>query len=285
MADNKFFFEKVGGICYNALISEVTSTPKPGLVDSANNGAHRDMDVNTFKKSALALRPYFVSFAEYGYDTRLEPISSVLPMGRKIGMEAEKAMLSATGGVNTHKGIIFSAGLICMALGRLYGLGLGFGADGVCRFVADTVSGISSSDYSDRVLQSKQKLSNGEKIYKQYGLRGPRGEAESGFTSVRRYGLPFYKECKICGMDDNEAQVRTLLNLMSNIDDTNVINRGGMEASVYVKSRATLIRDAAFDEIRLFDLDLIERNLSPGGCADLLAVTLILHDAEHLNET
>lgn len=280
--DSRAFFEKVGHICYNALIAEVTATPKPGLVDSANSGSHLDMDINTFKASANALRPFFVEFAKYGFETHSFPIYSILPVGREIGKQAEQAMLCATGGVNTHKGIIFSAGLICIAAGRLCGAGLPITVDSICKAVAQTVCGISDNDYSAKALESKEKLTNGEKIFKKYGLSGPRGEAESGFASVREYGLPFYRKCKQEGMSDNDAQVRTLLNLMSNIDDTNIINRGGIEASLYVKQKAATLINSSLQEIALFDLDLMGRNLSPGGCADLLSVTIILNELDCL---
>ena len=105
------FLKKVSELAKNALIDEVTSYPKPGLVDSKNNGAHVDMNIDTFIKSANALEEYFYKFAEYGKNTANIEEKESLPKGRLIGIEAERAMFEATGGINSHKGIIFSIGV------------------------------------------------------------------------------------------------------------------------------------------------------------------------------
>ena len=278
--DREMFFSRVGDICCKALLSEVSATPKPGLVDSANNGAHRDMDITTFRKSAAAISPYFVAFTEYGYNSAALTEKNSLKEGRGIGLEAEKAMFEATGGVNTHKGMIFSGGLICMTAGRLFRLNEAVTVENICDTVAKTVEGISSEDYSENTLKDKDCLTNGEKIYKKYGLSGPRGEAESGYNTVRCYGLPFFKAALGKNMTENEAMVRTLLYIMSIVDDTNVINRGGMDACEYVKRKSAALCNGTLEEICEFDKLLIEKNLSPGGCADLLAVTVILYNLE-----
>lgn len=278
--DKELFFSRVGEICYKALLSEVCATPKPGLVDRANNGAHRDMDIITFLKSAEAISPYFYAFAEYGYASANLTEKNTLKKGREIGLGAEKTMFNATSGINTHKGMIFSAGLICMAAGRSLARSMAITVENICDTVAKTVEGISTGDYSENMLKGKDVLTNGEKIYQKYGLTGPRGEAESGFLTVRRYGLPFFKSALEKNMTENEALVRTLLYIMSVVDDTNVINRGGKDACEYVKRMSATLYNGTLEEIREFDRVLIEKNLSPGGSADLLAVTVILHDLE-----
>ena len=43
---------KIAAFAVEGMLYEVTATPKPGLVDRANNGAHYDMDYFTFMSSA-----------------------------------------------------------------------------------------------------------------------------------------------------------------------------------------------------------------------------------------
>ncbi len=273
--DTNRIFDTVSELARNALIDEVSTTPKPGLVDSDNSGAHDDMDINTFLESADALLPYFYKFCEYGYNTADMSESDSLAQARVIGIEAEKAMYLATNGVNTHKGIIFSAGLVCMAVGRLFRLNKEICIENICDTVAKTVSGICIKDYSE--ISDKSLMSNGERIYKQYGIKGPRGEAESGFLTVRTFSYPFMKKCFENGMDKNTAMVRTLVYIMSIVDDTNVINRGGVAMAEYVKKKSATLYNSDIEKIREFDEELIEKRLSPGGCADLLAVTRFIY--------
>ena len=268
-------FAKVSEFAREALIDEVSATPKPGLVDSDNSGAHDDMDITTFVKSADALLPYFYKLCEYGYITADMSESDSLAQARVIGIEAEKAMYLATNGVNTHKGIIFSVGLVCMAVGRLFRLNKAVNIGNICDTVAKTVSGICIKDYSE--ITDKSIMSNGERIYKQYGIKGPRGEAESGFLTVRAFSYPFMKKCFQNGMDKNIAMVRTLVYIMSIVDDTNVINRGGVASAEYVKEKSATLYNSDIEKIREFDKELTEKRLSPGGCADLLAVTRFIY--------
>ena len=106
-------------LAVRALLYEVTTTPKPGLVDRRNSGSHRDMDVFTFMDSAAALYPYFEACTRTGRETAEQPAPETFAALRPLGCEAEGEMLDATGGVNTHKGAVFSVGIVCAALGRL----------------------------------------------------------------------------------------------------------------------------------------------------------------------
>ena len=113
----KSIAEDIGTKAYYALLEEVYTTPKPGLVDLYSCGAHTDMNVQTFEKSAEALRPWFIRMAAQGYlltCTREDLFVEI----RKTGILAEKAMFHATGNVNTHKGMIFTLGIFCAAAGR-----------------------------------------------------------------------------------------------------------------------------------------------------------------------
>ena len=99
-----------------ALIEEVLTSPKPGLVDLFDNGAHKDMDVETFRKSSEAIAPYLAEMAGIGYLE--ENPDLIFPKIRTIGIEAEKAMFEATDGINTHKGAIFTLGVILAGYGH-----------------------------------------------------------------------------------------------------------------------------------------------------------------------
>ena len=109
----------IGALAFGALLAEVAATPKPGLVDRLTNGAHRDMDFSTFLASACALRHTFDAFAAAGVaGAELSP-PALFPRLREIGLAAEQAMFRATDGVNTHKGMIFSLGLLAASAGLL----------------------------------------------------------------------------------------------------------------------------------------------------------------------
>ena len=114
------FADQIAELAYTALLSEARLSPKPGLVDSINNGSHKDMNLHTFEQSALALKPFFSHFVLEGMKTAEEPSSQILRKIRPLGLQAEQAMLQATEQINTHKGAIFAFGLVCTAIGRLY---------------------------------------------------------------------------------------------------------------------------------------------------------------------
>lgn len=271
----------LGELAEKALIDEVKATPKPGLVDMENSGAHSDMNIYTFIVSAKSLKPFFIRFAEMGYLNASLPENEVFAKARVVGLEAEKAMFGATGGINTHKGMIFSIGLICLAAGRLLKKGEPLNADTIGNSVALHVNGICQSDYTG--LDTKNTLTNGEKVYIKYGIKGPRGEAESGFRTVREVSYPTLKKYLKSSEDQNEALVRTLLYMMSVLDDTNVLKRGGVEGAVFVKEKSKELVNASMKSIRCFDRTLIEKNISPGGCADLLAATWFIYQIENYN--
>lgn len=274
MIEKSDFFRLISDLVERSLIDEVSAAPKPGLVDRDNNGAHKDMDINTFMASAKAIKPFFYRFVEYGFENASLAETDVFPPARSIGVDAEKAMYEATGGVNCHKGIIFSIGLMCLAIGRLAAVGESIDVDSVCESVKKHVKGVCSSDYSK--LDSKP-TTNGERVYGRYGATGPRGEAEAGFPTIRNVSYPLMKKYFDSGLSVNDCMVRVLLYLTSVLDDTNVLNRGGREGAEFVKKRSAELLNADFSAIREFDAQMIEKNLSPGGCADLLAATRFLY--------
>ncbi len=255
-----------------ALLYEVCATPKPGLVDRENSGSHKDMDIFTFEASAAALWPYFYDCVRLGQETRALPPAETFVRLRRRGKLAEGEMLRVTAGVNTHKGAIFSMGLLCGALGRLE-QGLWKNSEAVLEAVAAMVQGLTASDFVGTATA-------GEQLHRAYGVTGVRGQAEAGFPAVRKIGLPVFKEGLSRGLSPNDAGCVALLHMIPYVQDTNILHRGGPGAQQFVTwAVEKILRHNAFpsmEEIRQLDIALTERNLSPGGCADLLALTYLL---------
>ena len=273
----QYFAEYIGAQAYLALNQEVCTTPKPGLVDRNNRGAHKDMDIRHFFASANALRPYFCQCAETGYLTRdLDPAECFEKL-RPLGIDAEKKMFAATGGVNTHKGAIFSLGLLCAAAGRL-----GpdrWHADDLFAQCAAMTKGLIKKDFAKVTIETAKTA--GEKLYAQYGITGVRGQAEAGFPAVKNVGLPILKKALEQGSSLNDAGSVALLHLLSATDDTNLISRSDRETQLAVRSQvAALLEKDPFpakQTIEALDREFTQNNLSPGGSADLLALTYFLY--------
>lgn len=261
---------------YLALNQEFSTTPKPGLVDKNNRGAHTDMGIKHFFASANALRPYFCRFAEEGFLTRdLDPTETFAQI-RSIGIEAEQAMYRATHGVNTHKGAIFTMGLACAAAGRLSPEN--WTAEKLLNQCAAMTQGLSQRDFAGITLENAKTA--GEKIYAQYGITGVRGQAELGFPAVLEVGLPILRQGIKNGLSFNNAGCVTLLHLLAATDDTNLIHRSDRQTQLEIKQRLSrLLRENPFPDLQVIeelDKEFIEKNLSPGGSADLLALTYFL---------
>ena len=249
-------------------------TPKPGLVDRHDSGSHTDMDFFTFVDSSAALAPWFRRFFLAGWDGG-EGLFDTL---RTLGQQAEKDMFAATKGVNTHKGLIFSLAILCGALGwasaeafpqkpsldRLLSIARSLGVDALKDF--DTGEGETS----------------GLRCYHAHGLSGIRGEAAAGFPAVVNVGLPALRQWLDRGVSLNDAAGAALLSLIAAVDDTNMVRRGGYEEAVARKAEARRLAAALTKEeicpvLSALNEAYAQKNLSPGGCADLLALTLFFH--------
>ena len=282
------FAKKAAQQAQRALLYEVAITPKPGLVDRANAGAHTDMDVFTFIDSACALREYFETCAKTGLDFRGKNPQECFDALRTPGLLAEAAMKQATGGVNTHKGAIFSLGIYCAALGMGY--------DGSA---SDTHEALMRCGEMTR-QRMEQELAGiaageartfGEEIYCRRGVGGVRAEAAGGFAGVREASLPRLSAALDAGLSLNDAGLCALVALMARTQDTNAVRRGGEEAAEALRkdaqaldqkilekmSAGTLAADIEEMKKLLFDWDraMSAKRISPGGCADLLALTLL----------
>ncbi len=251
-----------------ALTREVWLSPKPGLVDARNSGAHRDMDLALFMRSIRAIAPWFSHFVTVGEQSAALPAADALAQARLPGLACEQAMFSATGGVNTHRGGIFALGLLCFAAGRLSDAVLT--QQTLCNEVAALCHGMVARE----LKHSSREATIGERLYHRFGLTGARGEAQSGFATVRRHVLPYWHQ----EVDPTRRLLNALLRLMAVNADTNVVSRGGIDGLRFVQqsARRLLIAGWCTDDLLAMDAALTERNLSPGGSADLLAVSMVL---------
>lgn len=265
-----------------ALLAEVYTTPKPGLVDRRNTGSHRDMDIETFRRSANALQPYWETCMRIGMDTANAPAPETFLQLRTAGRAAEATMYEATNGVNTHKGAIFLLGILCGAIGRLWRPERPYASIPALftesRAMTHNVLDAELRAFAEDPTQIR---TTGQKLYVQHGIAGARGEAANGFPSVQNVALPVFQKAKAQGFDDNDAGVVALLSLMAQGTDTNMIARGGMDLAKAAADEAKDLLSRGFSlskqAIEAFDDRMIVQNLSPGGCADLLAVTLFVN--------
>ena len=261
-----------------ALLYEVTTTPKPGLVDRRNSGSHTDMDSFTFMSSAAALYPYFEACAKVGRETMDRPAPETFAALRPLGCEAEGEMLDATNGVNTHKGAVFSIGITCAALGRL-DRALWADPARVLAEVSAMTKGLAAQDFMGVTAENAATV--GQKLYVQYGITGVRGQVEAGLPVVLHHGLPVLEKGLKLGYDINRAGCAALLEILVHSTDTNMIARSSRERQLaLVDELNALLAEMPYpDEKTLTELDdrFIAENLSPGGSADLLALTYLLH--------
>lgn len=263
---------RIGKLAVQSLLDEVNTTPKPGLVDLRNTGSHRDMDVQTFYRSAEALAGYFAECACIGLETAAESPQETFRQLRLAGLQAEKAMYAATFGVNTHKGAIFTLGILCGAAGRLWtGDGI-WNPEAFFPLVSAMTREAMEADWA------KGGNTVGYRLYADHGIRGIRGQAADGLPAVAEIGLPVFRKCLEAGMDRNEAGVRTLLHLIARVEDTNMIARGGIAGAreAAARTRDLLQKNFTLSHVQELDEWFISANLSPGGCADLLAAVYFL---------
>ena len=260
-----------------ALITEATLTPKAGLVDAAHNGGHTDMNLALFLKSADAIAPYLGDCAATGMTFAASPASpALLAAIRPIGLAAEAAMHAATGGVNTHKGAIFAFGILAAALGRR----LAAQDTTTLAEVQDDIRAISAEILAE--LQQPGENSAGKRGYAQHGIRGARGEAASGYTTVTRHALPVYRQALAADGNPRRALHLALVTLYAVNDDSTTLARVGLDglrahqhwARTLLADRARLADETQLSEaIATYARDCAARRLSAGGSADLLALT------------
>lgn len=257
-----------------ALKAELNTTPKPGLVDTHDSGAHRDMDHALMMRSIRALHPYFVQLAILGYGSTQLPAHNDIV---HIGLEAEKAMFKSTGGVNTYKGALFSMGLALTAATYIIGRGkVATTTHGKEYVPGDLLSAIiiqlangfpdTSGTHGSRAKQLAQSGCS---------LKSALDNAREGYSQLFGEWLPFY-ETRIKG-DDSYVKHKTLLRIMCDLDDTNIVYRTDYDTMLNVKTLARhLLEDFSEAGIEDMNRDFVGRNISPGGSADMLALVVFL---------
>jgi triphosphoribosyl-dephospho-CoA synthase len=266
--------EQLARLAWQALVAEAELTPKPGLVDRRGSGSHTDLSLDRMRSSARTIAPYF---AEMAFAAEVAPMDQALRATvAAIGREAEAAMLRTTAGSNAHRGAIWVLGLLACAASQSADLH----AENIAR----------NAGYLARLPDRArpQIVSHGEVVRSRYGASGARGEAYADFPHVIGAGLPALKAARRTGRSERDSRLIALLQIMSQLDDTCVLYRGGTEAQELVHRGSTQVLEAGGPgtpegNAALLDLDreFVRRRISPGGSADLLAATLFLNALEH----
>lgn len=264
----------VAHLATRALKAELNTTPKPGLVDTHDSGAHRDMDHALMMRSIRAMHPYFVRLATLGYDSPKLPAHDDIV---RIGIEAEKAMFESTGGVNTYKGALFSMGLAVTAATYIIGRGKVATTTHGKEYVPGDLLSATITQFANGFPDTSGTHGSRAKQLAQAGcrLKSALDNAREGYTQLFGEWLPFY-ETRIKG-DDSYVKHKTLLRIMCDLDDTNIVYRTDYATMQQVKTQARhLLED--FSEAGIDDLnrDFVSRNISPGGSADMLALVVFL---------
>ena len=265
---------KLGELAVEAMMKEVACYPSFGLVSPVSAGAHSDMTHYTFIESSAVLHRYFLEMAHIAMSGA--GIDEIFARCRKVGVEAEKAMYRKTGGINTHKGMIFVLGITVVAAGIVVAGKRKF--KDISEKIKEMTRGIVEAELKH--LSLKTDLTHGERVFLEYGITGIRGEVEAGIPAVFEHGLVIYEDS---GLPQNERLVYTLLGIMAYCEDTTILYRHNLDTLREVKRRSQEILKSFggpekihMDTLKKISQEFSERRISPGGCADLLAVTIFL---------
>lgn len=246
----------VADLAERALRLELDTTPKPGLVDRQDNGAHKDMDYALMSKSISALRPYLTRLA-------VESAKDIDPAKiKEIGIEAEKAMLKATGGVNTHKGALFCIGLSVAA----------------ASYLASTTGSVEAYSFKELVSRAASEIpsargTHGAEAKRSFKAVGALENARAAYPELFTDWLPYYLSLE----GDPFRCHKTLLHIMTTLDDTNILHRRGAEGLAHAEAEAArLLEDFSESGLSSLNKDFIRENISPGGSADMLSLTIFI---------
>lgn len=267
-------FALLGALARQALIAEAELTPKPGLVDRRGSGAHTDLSLDVMRRSALAIEPFICRMAFQSANEH--PSACLRATLTATGRAAESAMLRVTKGSNTHKGAIWTLGLLAASAAATPSSLNAFA-------IARTAGMIASFEDS----QIPRLVSHGQIVAKKFGVTGARGEAMRGFPHIVGVGLPMLRARRDEGAPEQIARLDALLSIMAELDDTCLLYRGGQSALRAAKNGATAVIRAGGagssngrERLRAMDRRLLELGVSPGGSADLLAGVLFLDAVE-----
>lgn len=281
----------IGLLMQKALFYEVNTSLKPGLVDRLHNGSHKDMGLSTFIKSAYSLSDYFCQCVKEGIscDCSKKDLPLLFQKLRSIGKQAEKTMLFATQGINTHKGIIFSGGILCGAIGYYISTNSRdissenflSSLSEICRYMLPALL----NDYL--TLTQNTAKTNGEKIYLEYKITGIRGEAKEGFPHLFNTGFPLFQAALKEDFTLWQAGLITLLHYIAYTEDTNLIIRSDYQLACKIqKDLQKFLNHATYEEqlsiLPKLDDFFVSQNISPGGSADMLALTYFLYFIQNI---
>lgn len=292
--ENFFVFRlsnHIGLLMQKALFYEVNTSLKPGLVDRLHNGSHKDMRLSTFINSAYSLTDYFCQCVKEGLscDCSKKELPLLFQKLRGIGKQAEKNMLFATQGINTHKGIVFSGGILCAAIGYYISTNSKdissenflLSLPEICRCMLPELL----SDYL--TLTPDTTKTNGEKLYLKYKITGIRGEAKQGFPLLFNVGFPLFQAVLKKGFSLWQAGLITLLHYIACTEDTNLIIRSDYQLACKIqKDLQQFLAHATYEKqlsiLPKLDAFFVSRNISPGGSADMLALTYFLYFIQNI---
>jgi triphosphoribosyl-dephospho-CoA synthase len=268
---------KLGEFSLEAMLMEIACFPSFGLVSPVSKGAHHDMDHFTFIRSTSVLHKYMIKIANRAFSP--DSLDIIFRDCRDIGIEAEKEMFKKTGGINTHKGMIFVLGITLIAASKTLYDNKPFGT--IQNYIRSMTQGLVANELKN--IKKKDKLTHGEKVFMEYGITGIRGEVEAGLPVIFDYALPAYINKKFSHLDDNQKLLHTLITIMAHCDDTTILHRDDIKTLKMIKSiskellnRGSLLNNEIIIEIEELDKHFSNKKISPGGCADLLAVTVFL---------
>ncbi|NRT76058.1 MULTISPECIES: triphosphoribosyl-dephospho-CoA synthase CitG [Clostridium] len=266
---------EISSLAVQAMIYEVSCYPSPGLVSPVSCGAHKDMDFFTFIDSTSVLSKYLTLFIQEGFSNK--SYKEIFNSIRKIGITAEQDMFVKTKGINTHKGMLFLMGISCAAVGKTIHENKSF------KYIQSIIKEMTSGIVEKELMQLKDTdaHSHGEKLFLKYKTDGVRGEVERGIPTVFQFSLNFYKENSKLSI--NDRLIQTLMGIMQNCNDSTIIHRHSVEVLEEVKETAREIiaiggmkTAKGREKINNLSTEFIKRNISPGGSADLLGVTVFL---------
>jgi triphosphoribosyl-dephospho-CoA synthase len=264
-------------LAIRSLYHELALYPKPGLVSFNDNGAHRDMNAATFVRSLFSLRGYFVAIAAAGMHE--VAFAELL----RLGLAAESRMLRATRGINTHRGAIFTHGILSAAAGCAAGRNIEPADENLREIVLENWS----RDLRAIAIASAAIPTHGQLMAARHGVAGARGEALQGFPTVFEIALPALRSKLAQGADTQLALLHTFFVLLSETVDTNVLYRCGADGLQFIQTQAKdfLERGSVFEtgwqqRAESLHRQFSARNLSPGGGADLLAAAWFVHQLQ-----
>jgi triphosphoribosyl-dephospho-CoA synthase len=265
--------EHLAALATQALIAEAELTPKPGLVDRRGSGAHNDLSLDLIRRSATVLEPYFSTMGSISAGRELD--TNLREELAAIGRDAERAMFKATRGSNAHKGAIWIIGLLVAATARRDGQ------------IAQEIAAVAGAIARLPDRGQPAVVTHGDIVRSRYGAAGARGEASNDFPHVIGLALPALRRQRAAGYSEEVSRLDALLSVMSQLDDTCVLYRGGSEALGVVKSGARAVLTAGGcgsaqgrKRLRVLDRTLLAKRISPGGSADLLAAAIFLDVVE-----